>query len=335
MLIIKQPAPTARHREAGTDFRSALYDERKRSRLKVTLASGAEAGIFLERGDHLRGGDKLAGRRWPAVVEILAAPEKLIEAVADSPLLFARAAYHLGNRHVPVQILPTENGGKLRFQTDHVLADMVRGLGLLGQRNRGARSSRNRRLRLTRWPPHQGDDDHAPTCTTPARPASFRAENPPVQAALNTNLQLARLLQLASPALPVGAYTYSQGLEWAVESGVVVTRRAPGTGSPTCWTWHRQLRGAAGCGVDGGWTRRRCGRIEYSMPNSSPAGNPPNCAQKRPRWAFRCGACYVICATKVGRGCQTVEALPEVAFPTVWAGIAAAWQIEPEAALTA
>jgi urease accessory protein len=105
------------------------YDERKRSRLRVTLASGAEAGIFLERGDHLHGGDRLAAEDGSAVVEILAAPEKLIEAIADSPLLFARAAYHLGNRHVPVQILPTDHGGKLRFQTDHVLAEMVRGLG--------------------------------------------------------------------------------------------------------------------------------------------------------------------------------------------------------------
>lgn len=113
----------------ATDSVALAYDERKRSRLKVTLASGREAGIFLERGDHLHGGDKLAAEDGSAVVEILAAPEKLIEAVADSPLLFARAAYHLGNRHVPVHILPTDNGGKLRFQTDHVLADMVRGLG--------------------------------------------------------------------------------------------------------------------------------------------------------------------------------------------------------------
>ena len=113
----------------ATDSVALAYDERKRSRLKVTLASGAEAGIFLERGDHLQGGDKLAAENGSAVVEILAAPEKLIEASADNPLLFARAAYHLGNRHVPVQILPTTNGGKLRFQTDHVLAEMVRGLG--------------------------------------------------------------------------------------------------------------------------------------------------------------------------------------------------------------
>ena len=124
MLILTQ-----RTNAAATDSVALAYDERKRSRLKVTLASGAEAGIFLERGDHLHGGDKLAAEDGSAVVEILAAPEKLIEAVAGSPLLFARAAYHLGNRHVPVQILPTENGGKLRFQTDHVLADMVKGLG--------------------------------------------------------------------------------------------------------------------------------------------------------------------------------------------------------------
>jgi len=124
MLILNH-----RSTAAATDSVALAYDERKRSRLKVTLASGAEAGIFLERGDHLHDGDKLVAEDGSAVVEILAAPEKLIEAVADSPQLFARAAYHLGNRHVPVQILPTENGGKLRFQTDHVLADMARGLG--------------------------------------------------------------------------------------------------------------------------------------------------------------------------------------------------------------
>lgn len=124
MLILNQ-----RTTAPATDSVALAYDERKRSRLKVTLASGSEAGIFLERGDRLHGGDKLAAEDGSAVVEILAAPEKLIEALADSPLLFARAAYHLGNRHVPVQILPNDSGGKLRFQTDHVLAEMVRGLG--------------------------------------------------------------------------------------------------------------------------------------------------------------------------------------------------------------
>lgn len=124
MLILNQ-----RTESPATDAVALAYDERKRSRLKVTLASGRDAGIFLERGDHLRGGDRLVAEEDSTVVEILAAPERLIEAAADSPLLFARAAYHLGNRHVPVQIVPTEGGGMLRFQTDHVLAEMVKGLG--------------------------------------------------------------------------------------------------------------------------------------------------------------------------------------------------------------
>lgn len=115
--------------DSATDSVALVYDERKRSRLKVTLASGRAAGIFLERGDHLHGGDRLAAENDSTVVEIVAAPEKLIEAVAGTPLLFARAAYHLGNRHVPVQILPTAAGGTLRFQTDHVLAEMAKGLG--------------------------------------------------------------------------------------------------------------------------------------------------------------------------------------------------------------
>lgn len=124
MLIFNQ-----RTSAPATDTVALAYDARKRSRLKVTLASGLAAGIFLERGDHLHGGDRLIAEDGSTVVDILAAPEKLIEAVADSPLLFARAAYHLGNRHVPVQLLPTDSGGLLRFQTDHVLAEMVRGLG--------------------------------------------------------------------------------------------------------------------------------------------------------------------------------------------------------------
>lgn len=120
---------TRRTPQPATDSVALSYDARKRSRLRLTLASGREAGIFLERGEHLQGGDRLITEDGSTVVEIVAAPEKLIEAVADSPQLFARAAYHLGNRHVPVQILPTDVGGRLRFQTDHVLAEMIRGLG--------------------------------------------------------------------------------------------------------------------------------------------------------------------------------------------------------------
>lgn len=124
MLILNR-----RSDRPATDSVALFYDERKRSRLKVTLASGRDAGIFLERGEHLRGGDKLAAEDDGTVVEVRAAPEPLIEATAATPLLFARAAYHLGNRHVAVQIVAETGGGRLRFQADHVLAEMVRGLG--------------------------------------------------------------------------------------------------------------------------------------------------------------------------------------------------------------
>lgn len=110
------------------DYLVLAFDARNRSRLKVTLASGREAGIFLDRGEHLHGGDRLLAEDG-TVVAVAAAPEPLIEASADNSLLLARAAYHLGNRHVPVQILTEGQGGKLRFQTDHVLAEMARGLG--------------------------------------------------------------------------------------------------------------------------------------------------------------------------------------------------------------
>jgi urease accessory protein len=93
--------------------------------LRTRLESGEEAGLFLERGFVLRGGDKLIANDG-RIVEVIAAADALMEANADDPLLLARAAYHLGNRHVAVQIAPE----LLRFAVDHVLGDMVRGLGL-------------------------------------------------------------------------------------------------------------------------------------------------------------------------------------------------------------
>ena len=156
MLILNQ-----RTAAPATDSVALAYDERKRSRLKVRLASGLAAGIFLERGDHLQGGDRLVAEDGNAVVEILAAPETLIEAIADSPLLFARAAYHLGNRHVPVQILPSDSGGALRFQTDHVLAEMVRGLGCSVRQVEAPFQPESGAYGAHGGHRHQGDDDHA------------------------------------------------------------------------------------------------------------------------------------------------------------------------------
>jgi urease accessory protein len=101
------------------------FDERCKSRLLVKLDSGEHAALIVERGRVLRGGERRRLEDGRAV-DIIAAQESLCEAVSVDPLLIAKAAYHLGNRHVAVQLL----NGALRFQADHVLAEMVAGLGL-------------------------------------------------------------------------------------------------------------------------------------------------------------------------------------------------------------
>ncbi len=122
MLVIEQRAATD---TIATAWLALPFESRCKSRLRAKLESGEEAGLFLPRGTVLRGGDRLLGNDG-RIVEIVSAAEKLIEARSDDPLLLARAAYHLGNRHVAVEL----RKGRLRLAADHVLAEMVRGLGL-------------------------------------------------------------------------------------------------------------------------------------------------------------------------------------------------------------
>lgn len=88
------------------------------------LDNGEEAGIFLERGTVLRNGDVLASVEG-TLVKVVAEPETLSAVYVDDPFLLARLCYHLGNRHVALEILP----GSIRYQHDHVLDDMVTQLG--------------------------------------------------------------------------------------------------------------------------------------------------------------------------------------------------------------
>lgn len=104
---------------------SLPFELRQRSRLRVTLSSGEEAGLFLSRGQVLRDGDCLRAENG-CVVVVQAKPEPVSEVKSEDVLLLMRAAYHLGNRHVPLQVESTF----LRYLHDHVLDDMVRGLGL-------------------------------------------------------------------------------------------------------------------------------------------------------------------------------------------------------------
>ncbi len=110
----------------GSQVRLTLpFEARQRSRQRVRLSSGEEALLVLPRGTVLRGGDTLAlsdGRR--AVVE--AEPETVSTVRARDARRLARAAYHLGNRHVALEV----GDDFVRYLHDHVLDGLVRELGL-------------------------------------------------------------------------------------------------------------------------------------------------------------------------------------------------------------
>jgi urease accessory protein len=97
------------------------FDQRQKSRLRVTLESGEQVAFALPRGQVRRNGQRvtaLDGR----VFEVIAAPERLLHIESDE---LVKAAYHLGNRHVPVEV----GQGWLRIAEDHVLEAMLRKLG--------------------------------------------------------------------------------------------------------------------------------------------------------------------------------------------------------------
>jgi urease accessory protein len=97
------------------------FESRQKSRLRTKLASGEEVGLMLPRGEILRGGDLVTASDG-RVIEIVAEQEKVLHIETRE---LAKVAYHLGNRHVPVQV--GENF--LRILEDHVLEEMVSKLG--------------------------------------------------------------------------------------------------------------------------------------------------------------------------------------------------------------
>ena len=100
------------------------FDARQKSRLRTHLVSGEEIALMLPRGDILRGGDLVVASDG-RVIEIVAQTEKVLHITCKTAQDITRAAYHLGNRHVPVQV----GDGFLRIAADHVLEEMLLGLG--------------------------------------------------------------------------------------------------------------------------------------------------------------------------------------------------------------
>ncbi|WP_090043448.1 urease accessory protein UreE [Limnohabitans sp. 2KL-27] len=103
------------------------WDTRQKSRFDATDSTGRALGVFLPRGTVVRGGDVLVAEDG-SLVRVQAAPQTVLRITActehGSPFDLTRAAYHLGNRHVPIE-LQTDH---LKIEPDHVLADMLRAM---------------------------------------------------------------------------------------------------------------------------------------------------------------------------------------------------------------
>nr|WP_315203569.1 urease accessory protein UreE [uncultured Albidiferax sp.] len=101
------------------------WDVRQKSRFDATDSLGRQLGVFLPRGTLVRGGDVLVVEDG-SLVKVLAAPQAVLVITALTPFDLTRAAYHLGNRHVPIELQPDH----LKIEPDHVLAEMLRAMHL-------------------------------------------------------------------------------------------------------------------------------------------------------------------------------------------------------------
>ena len=106
------------------------WDVRQKSRFESTDSAGRQVGVFLQRGQVVRGGDVLVGEDG-SLLKVQAAPQAVLRithcTAHGTPFDLTRAAYHLGNRHVPIE-LQTDH---LKIEPDHVLADMLRAMHLI------------------------------------------------------------------------------------------------------------------------------------------------------------------------------------------------------------
>jgi urease accessory protein len=102
------------------------FDLRQRSRLRTSLANGTEAALFLPRGTVLRDGDLLEAEDG-SLIKVEAAREDVLFVTAETPYTLMRAAYHLGNRHTPVEL----GEDHLKLESDPVLLEMLLQLGAI------------------------------------------------------------------------------------------------------------------------------------------------------------------------------------------------------------
>jgi urease accessory protein len=109
-----------------TDRLSLTAEERQRSRCPFTTLDNVEIYLQLERGIFLRQGDRLQSEDGSLVVEIVAKPERVMAVTSERSIDLLQAAYHLGNRHVPLEVTESH----LYLLPDSVLQDLLQHRGL-------------------------------------------------------------------------------------------------------------------------------------------------------------------------------------------------------------
>jgi urease accessory protein len=106
------------------------WDVRQKSRFETTDSAGRQIGVFLPRGTVVRGGDVLVAEDG-SLIAVVSAPQSVLRITHcpqhGTPFDLTRAAYHLGNRHVPIELKPDH----LKIEPDHVLAEMLRSMHLI------------------------------------------------------------------------------------------------------------------------------------------------------------------------------------------------------------
>jgi len=106
------------------------WDVRQKSRFDATDSGGRSIGVFLPRGTVVRGGDVLVAEDG-SLIRVFAAPQAVLHISHcpqhGTPFDLTRAAYHLGNRHVPIEL----KSDHLKIEPDHVLAEMLRAMHLI------------------------------------------------------------------------------------------------------------------------------------------------------------------------------------------------------------
>ncbi len=125
MHRVSSIAPAGQWNDSAAKDRVVLdADERQRRRIVLTGENGTKILLDFDRPVTLRDGDGLVLKDG-SIVRVCGRPEELVEIAASSPRDFVRLAWHLGNRHTDVQIV----GERIRIRRDHVLEEMLRGLG--------------------------------------------------------------------------------------------------------------------------------------------------------------------------------------------------------------